>query len=338
MKNYALLLLLFVNYSLLAETFKLKLPIPSTVTVNNEQNFWLIDCTFSPTRSLPTQLAKKIDRKHAERICYAALKQIYKIKSAEIKFSALQVRKAPQYNSKEASFFFKVPQSTIKIVKYPTKKSSTKVATQQITPTKKIVTKTSSSTVSKENIQQIAKVPILTTNIIDEKTLENMELSGHHIRIKNDLLQALEIYREDYSKLSQNIEWDNLIKKHQLFNKIKEIEYKDTLFNDKMIIEEDAQNIYNELQKIHLHLTELVKQNMLNDISIIEKDLLDFKAEQQSLLKTIKIKADKDSTQKTIDELEKNLSNLYDIKNNLLNKNKSSKTKRDLLLEVEDLL
>ena len=40
------------------------------------------------------------------------------------------------------------------------------------------------------------------------------------------------------------------------------------------------------------------------------------------------------------DELEKNLSNLNDIKDNLLNQkqNNSLKTKRDQLLEVEDLL
>lgn len=340
MKNLAFLLLLLVNYSLLAETFKLKLPIPSTVKINKEQNFWIIDCTFSPTRSLPNQLAKKVDRKHAEWICHAALKQVYKIKSGQIKFSGLQVRQAPKYNPKEVSFFFKIPYSTVQVVKYTPKKTPQTVATKKITPAKQITNNKTINKTPSEPVKEIANTPIITPSLIDEKLLENMELSGYHIRVKNDLLQALEIHREDYSKLPKDIEWDNLIKKHQLFNQIKEIKYKDTLFNDKMIIEEDAQNVYNELQKIHLHLTELVKKNMLNDISIIEKDLLDFKAEQQNLLKTIKIKADKDSTQKTIDELEKNLSNLNDIKDNLLNSKKSNslKTKRDQLLEVEDLL
>lgn len=304
MKKLSVILLFFFSgVFLYAETFQLKLPVASTVDINAENGCWMINCTFNPTKSLPVQLARKIDRKHAENICYAALKKVYKIDAGSIIFSGMQTTKPAQYSGKKVSFSFKIPQKSVKIVKSvrtvkntnkPVKKSQASIIVKKARDQKADKTEKS---IKDENIS-------ISTSLMEDDLLDKLEFNVYHIRIKKDLQQALKIYERQFLDLKAAMGWEAVTDMVSLLKTVTDLEYYDVLFNDSRILNSEAVAIYNEIKKYQDQMILDIKINLNDKVLNIEKDLTKFYQEQTALLKQTSDETEKKDIQDTLKQID----------------------------------
>lgn len=218
-------LFLVFSWVCLSVEYALKRPVPSTAKVEENNGIITIDATFKPTRAFNAQLNRKVDRKHAERICREALRRYFEVGQGSVTYSGLQSVGAPDYSKETAHYVFTVPQNTVKANPKTTGNIAT-VSSQQ--PTSPAVA-SSSQPKSKTNGMSVRNhTPITTSStqltkheavprgpiqrrLITDGELKNLPIMGYFVRLKQDFQASFELKQEELLQCQSDADWEALI-------------------------------------------------------------------------------------------------------------------------------
>ena len=108
--------LLVCSWTCLAVEYAMKLPVPSTAKVEEANGIITIYTTFKPSRAFNAQFNRKVDLKHAERICREALRRFFEVGQGSITYSGMQSVGVPVYSNGLAQYAFSVPKKGVKVI------------------------------------------------------------------------------------------------------------------------------------------------------------------------------------------------------------------------------
>jgi hypothetical protein len=115
MRFIAVLFVCFLSLSVYCVEYTMKLPVPATAKVEEVNGKINIEAIFKPTRAFNTQLNRKVDRQHAERICREAIRRYFDASRDGFTYSQLQVTRTPQYSDGKAVYAFSIPRNAVRL-------------------------------------------------------------------------------------------------------------------------------------------------------------------------------------------------------------------------------
>lgn len=240
MKKITTIFVLLCGFALFSAEFMLKLPVPSQVQVTEANGIITVEASFKPSRALNAQMNRRIDRKHAERICIEGLKRFFNIGTGSLKYSQLQSVGSPSYTDEKAVYVFSLPKSAVRITpgqlsnqnnggitsekQQGTLSISTKPASQNSNALSNVIiseTCAQSTNETARTSSAMCNLP-LSRQIITDAEIEKLPAMGYSVRLMKDCQTMIEIKNEELELCRQQADFDTLVKLPTLLEECRE--------------------------------------------------------------------------------------------------------------------